>query len=63
MVKFCIWYVGWVRFVRRVYIIIMGVRGILFSVVLVLWWYLVIGGGKIRLWLIYIRYVLNKIKY
>lgn len=63
MVKFCIWYVGWVRFVRRVYIIIMGVRGILFSVVLVLWWYLVIGGGKIRSWLIYIRYVLNKIKY
>lgn len=63
MVKFCIWYVGWVRFVRCVYIIIMGVRGILFSVVLVLWWYLVIGGGKIRLWLIYIRYVLNKIKY
>lgn len=63
MVKFCIWYVGWVRFVRRVYIIIMGVRGILFSVELVLWWYLVIGGGKIRLWLIYIRYVLNKIKY
>lgn len=63
MAKSCIWHVGWARSVRRAHITITGVRGILPSAVLALWWHLVIGGGKTRSWLIHIRHVLNKIKY